>query len=614
MTDWKQRLDNILRFILLRDRPLMTKLLVFSALLVVLPMLFVGLISYRQASQVLEKEAGDYSLQILDEVQLYVEDYLRDFEINTLKIINHPVMVQFLKMGSREEVEDSDIVRNIRNELKNSAYSRSDVVNITVVLDNIQVIDSADEADSQSVLRLKDEYWYRKLPQNGEPKIISRIIQSHQTDQPVISIVKRIASPKTLKPFGMLIIDINYKRLQDVAYRVKPGKTGYLSIIDEQGYYIYHPDTSQIGKKANAKVVREILQRDSGSLVTSQGIKELLIFSRSDSLKWHFINTIPYDVVTRGTNYIGRTILYTTLAFMVIAYVLGIGFAASLVKPIRRLHEYIKRVEVGDFKGRVSVVSKDEIGMLSHGFNKMVDRLSTLLEEIYFSKLKATELNLRQKDTELKMLQAQINPHFLYNSLETIRGMALEKDMDEISVMAASLARLLRYNVKEQFPQVIVRQEVEIAEIYLRIQKFRFEEKLDYHLDIPDWVLEQKIAKFTLQPLIENCIVHGLEPRSGITRIAVSAEQSEDRSSFTLRVSDTGPGIPPDRLVRMIESLEQREGLEMNGKHIGMMNVHWRIRYIFGEPYGLFIESRLGEGTSVGIKLPLQPSYTEGEG
>lgn len=608
MSSWKQHYKHIIRIILFRDRSLMTKLLVFSALLVVLPMLFVGLISYRQSSQVLEREARDYSLQIIDQVQLYVEDYLRDFEINTLKIINHPDTVSFLKMETREEVESSEIVKSIRNLLKNSAYSRSDILNITIILDDIQVVDSADDADDESALSLRSEYWYNTIPQSGEPKIISRLIRWQQEELAVISVMKRIVSPQTLKPIGMLVIDVNYKRLQDVAYRVKPGNNGFLSIINEQGHYVYHPEFPLIGQQANTSDVQEMQLTSSGSLISVDRDKNLLTFSRSDLLKWHFVTSIPYGELMSGTDYIGRTILFTTIGFMLVAYVLSIGFAASLVKPIKRLHEYIKRVEIGDFSCKVSVDSKDEIGLLSHGFNKMVERLSRLLEEIYFSKLKATELNLRQKDTELKMLQAQINPHFLYNSLDTIRGMALQHDRDEISVMAASLARLLRYNVKEESPQVTVRQEVEIGEIYLRIQKFRFEEKLDYLVNIPDWVLTQKIAKFTLQPLIENCIVHGLEPRAGTTHIVISAERSPVNGIFTLLVTDTGPGIHPIKLAELIQKFDQREGIELTGKHIGLMNVHRRIRYIHGEDYGLFIESELGEGTTVGIRLPLQAS------
>lgn len=605
--------NTILRTLFLRDRSLMTKLLVFSALLVVLPMLLVGLFSYRQSSQVLESEARQYSWQIIEQVKHYVEDYLRDFEISTLKIQNHPDTVAFLRMKTREEVDDSHIVSAVRNVLKNSAYSRSDIANITLILDRLQVIDSADVAEARSVIRMQEEYWYASVPHNGEPKIISRVIPWKGREEPVISIAKRIVNPNTLQPFGMLVIDVNYTRLQDVARKVKPGESGYLFIIDDQGHYVYHPDFGLIGRKANMDDVRAMQRASSGSLMSHGKDRNLLTFSTSEILKWQLVTSIPYDELMRGTDYIGRTILLTTAAFMLIAYVLGIGFATSLVGPIKRLQQFMKRVEIGDFTGTVAVDSMDEIGMLTHGFNKMVARLATLLEEIYFSKLKEAEMNLRQKETELRMLQAQINPHFLYNSLDTIRGMAMLREMDEIAEMAANLARLLRYNVKAEAAKVTVRQEVEVAKTYLRIQKYRFEEKLDYTFDIPGWALEQHTAVFTLQPLIENCIVHGLETRSGNMLITITAQREDDRH-FVLLIRDSGPGIPAHRLDAINRELQSVDADDQAAGHIGIMNVHRRIRYTFGDPCGLYIECEPEGGTTVGVRLPFQGQPVENGG
>lgn len=599
MQGWFRRWMHI---VLLRDRTLMTKLLVFSAFLVVLPLLLVGLVSYRQSSQVLEQEARNYSLQIIDLVHLYVEDYLRDIEVSTLKIINHPDTVKFLHIKSSHELEESDITSRIRNVLKNAAYSRSDVVNITIVLDNIEVIDSADEADLQSISSLKDELWYHTIPASGEPKIISRLISRKNQEIPVFSVFKRIVNPQTLKPFGMLIIDVNLKRFQEMAYKVNPGRTGYLFIVDEHGYYVYHPDNSLIGKMANRIDVQAMERQATGSISSAGQPASLLTFSRSGPLEWKVVTSIPYQELLEGTDYIGRTILFTTIIFMVLAYIMAIGLSASLVKPIKQLYKYAKRVENGDFTGKVLVNSKDEIGRLSHGFNKMVDKLSKLLEEIYCSKLKAAEMSLKQKDTELKMLQAQINPHFLYNSLETIRGMALEKDMEEIATMSVSLSMLLRYNVKGDSLRVTVRQEIKMGEVYLRIQKFRFEEKLDYRFDIPEWALEQQAVIFMLQPLLENSIVHGLEWSSGTTKIVVSAERSEEPDVFILRVSDNGPGISESRLKELVLGLEQET--DLTSRHIGIMNVHRRVRVLFGEAYGVIIESESGAGATVGIRLP----------
>lgn len=594
----KSALDFFYRTFLLRDQSLMVKLSVFSGFLVVFPLIIFSLVSYSQFSKVLEREALHYNRQIIEQVQLYVERYLLDFEIETLKIINHPAVIRFSRVRAREDL-DNETVADVSNVLKNAVYSRSDIVNYTIILDGIKVIDSAESEDKQSIIDLQKEYWYTDISKNGEPKIISRMILRRGKEEPVITIAKRIVNPQTLQPFGMLVLDVNYKRLHDVANRVNPGKTGFLYILNDDGRYVYHPDVSKIGHVSDTAAYVSGKEQNRGILVNDH----FLTVSRSDMLKWNLVTSIPYEELMDGANTIRKTNFLTSMIFMAVAYVMAIGLAISWINPVKRLHRFIKRVEVGDFSGTVPVVSKDEIGMLTHGFNNMVDRLSSLMDEIYVSKLNEAEINLRQKDTELKMLQAQINPHFLYNSLDTIRGMALERDMEDISVMAASLAWLLRYNIKEEATIVAIQREIEIGEIYLRIQKYRFEEKLDYKMNIPEWASVKQIPKFTLQPLLENCIVHGLEPHTGKTEITITAEKINS-NSFVLMISDTGPGIPNNRLAQITKELEG-DFKSGNTQRIGVMNVHRRIQHIFGETYGIFIQSRLGEGTTVGIKLPL---------
>jgi two-component system sensor histidine kinase YesM len=600
--------QRFFRKLLLADRPLMTKLIVYSTLLVVIPMVCVGLISYRETSRTFENEAKRYSWQIIEQVKHYVEEYLRGFEINTLKIVNHPDVVAFLKLKSLKEVSDADIVPAVREVLKNSAYSQSDVINITLILDHIQVVNSAVQEGVSTVDGIEKEYWFPNIPVTGSPKVYSRVIEWNGRQEPVLSIVKRIANPNTLQPFGTLVIDVNYKRLQDVTRKVKLGESGkgYLFILDEQGIYVYHPDYRLIGTKAPEGVVEAMRSESVGSFVTEVGgEKQLLTFSRSDSLHWQVVTSIPYSEMMRSSREnIGWTIFVTTAIFTVLALVCSVGLAASLVRPIKRLYRYMKRVEIGDFNGKVPVRSKDEIGMLANGFNRMVKRLSQLLDEVYFSKLNETQLHLRQTETELKMLQAQINPHFLYNSLDTIRGMALEHDIDEIGTMAAALARLLRYNVKDAGLTVTIRQEVEIVEVYLRIQQFRFEDRLEVQFDVPDWAMRQQICKFTLQPLVENCIVHGMEPNAGKTRIRLSAALLED-GLMEVRVSDNGPGIPADKLEQLRLRFDEEEPVRES--HIGVRNVHRRIRHVFGKRCGLLMESAEGEGTEVSVVLPYDP-------
>ncbi|KIL37908.1 histidine kinase [Gordoniibacillus kamchatkensis] len=604
---WLSRLGRIARLLLMRDRPLVTKLLVFAALLVVVPMCFIGLLSYLRSAAVLENEARQYSWQIIEQVNTHVGYYVNDFEISILKIINDPVINAFTKMKSREELDQSGIQSTVKQVLRNAAYSRSDISNITVVLENIQTIDALTNNSSSPTNEPQKEYWYAAVPAGYEPKIFTRVIAIDDRKEQVISIARRLVSPMTLQPIGMIVIDVNFRRFQEIAEKVVIGRTGYLYILDSEGRYVYHPNLNDLGMPANFENLHEMLTgSDSGSFITSSGSKRLLTYARSSFLGWTLVTSIPYAEVIQGNEYIRRTIFNTVVITLAVAALFGIGFASSIIRPVKRLYVYTRRVEAGDFSGSIRVESKDEIGLLTHSFNRMVARLRSLLDEVYFSKLRETELALRQREIELKALQSQMNPHFMYNSLDTIRGMALEHSIDSISEIAASLARLLRYNLKSESQTVTLEEELFYAELYLRVQKYRFEHKLEYEFDIPEWAKTQQIAKFSLQPLVENSIVHGFEPAYGITRVSISA-QRESEEAFVVQVRDTGIGLSEQRLAEIRSNLKVKDVIA-GGPNIGIVNVHRRIQYLFGDAYGVTIDSAGEQGAVVRIRLPLTAS------
>ncbi|MGM0881398.1 MAG: sensor histidine kinase [Bacillota bacterium] len=600
---WSKARYWFMQTVFLRNRSLVSRLLVFSAILVIIPMVIVGMISYQRSSGVLQDEARQYSWQIIEQVKSHVEHYVRDIEIIALKIINHPDMGKLVKMNTLEEVEHSQIRQSIMQLLQNSAYSRSDISNISVFLSDFLILDLRSDDSIEPLAPLMDEYWYKLAPANGEPMLVSRVIKWSDHTEPVISIVKRLVSPSTLEPIGMLVIDINYKRFQEIADLVTIGKTGYMFVLDSQGHYVYHPVMSQLGSQAQLDGMNEMQKIENGSILSAGQERSFLTFSHSSFLGWTLVTAVPYRELTAGIGYIGRTIIWSIIVTLGVAYCFGIGLASSIIKPVRQLQRLMKRVEMGDFTNKAVVSSKDELGMLTKGFNKMVENLRELLEQIYFSKLKETEMTLRQKEMELKMLQAQVNPHFLYNSLETIRGMALDKGMDDISDMAASLARLLRYNLRNPSPYVTLGNELKICEMYLRIQKYRFEDRLEYEFLIPERFRKEQIAKFSLQPIIENCVVHGFESGSGTSRIRITAHSDDSAGVWFIVIEDTGSGISEEQLMRIHKNLLDVGSLH-TGNHIGLQNVHRRIVHLFGDSYGTTIESVLGKGTRVTLRLP----------
>lgn len=603
---WKKTAEFIERYVLLKNQSLMTKLCIFSSFLVIFPVLSVGIISYKRSSVELEHELRQYSGQIIDQVESHIEYYLQDFEITSLKIINSPELSSLLKN------EKSDyLVETERNTLKNAAYSRADISNITVLVDDNIVIDTLGLRNYYPSTKIKEEYWYSSVPLNGMTMLVTRTLKLKNKEQPVISLVRRLYNPDTLLPVGMLIIDINFRRIEEISNKVTISRNGYFFILDAKGHYVYHPDYSKLGKKVEFRQLSQLQNKESSTQILKNARKDFVTYTYSPNIGWSFITAVPYKDLTGGIIQIGRTIVMTIIISLILAYSVGFGFATSLIRPIRRLKKFMKEVEIGNLSGRVPVESKDEIGQLSAGFNNTVEKLSNLLEEVYVSKLRETEMSLKQKEIEIKMLQSQMNPHFLYNSLETIRGMALEEGQENIATMSFSLAMLLRYNLKNDSSTVSLGEEIKFCQTYLQIQKFRFEDRFEYEIDIPPWAIEQEVVKFSLQPIVENCFVHAYGQSFQKFKIKL-AVISKCESTFTIQIEDTGAGIPNHILDELSRKLEQK-ATNSDGKHIGLLNVQQRIHYVFGAEFGLSVRSQLGAGTVVEMELPMKENTEERE-
>jgi two-component system, sensor histidine kinase YesM len=598
------------RFILLRDLSFMKKLIVFSSLLVIIPVLSVGIISYERSAREIEKEVKQSSNQVIEQVESHIEYYLRDFDITSLKIMKNPEVTYFF-LSNPDMQEKEKKQASVRNFFKVQEYSRPDISNITLIFNSGDTIDTLGELNYYPVDNIKKEYWYSTVPYNGTALLVSRTLKLKDKEFPVISLVRRVYNPATLNAEGMLIIDINFSRIEEILKKVTVSNNGYFFILDSNGHYVYHPDYSNLGKKVKNGHIAKLGLEESGSKILETDTRDLVTFTHSPNLGWTFFTSVEYQNLTDGIDEIRKNIMWTIFISLGLAYLMGYGFATSLVRPVRRLHRFMKEVEVGNLESRVPVESKDEIGQLSKGFNNTVEKLSKLLDEVYVSKLKETESSLKQKESELKMLQSQINPHFLYNSLETIRGMALEENQGSIAIMSNSLGKLLRYNLKNSSSTVSLGEEIKYCEMYLQVQKFRFEDRFEYKFEIPDWAMNLEVVKFSLQPIVENCFVHAFGPEIRKIKITICILRIS-QSSFIIRISDTGSGMSNRVLKETMDKIKSNTGM-MDGQSIGIINVNQRIIYLFGSEYGITIQSKEGEGTVVDLHLPVIDTSGNGE-
>jgi two-component system sensor histidine kinase YesM len=278
---------------------------------------------------------------------------------------------------------------------------------------------------------------------------------------------------------------------------------------------------------------------------------------------------------------------------LVICLILSFGFAMFLsdnvAYPIQKLARSMSVVRDGNFDVKLSYKRNDEFAFLITAYNKMVEQIKELIDKLYVS-----ELN--KKEAELRSLQAQINPHFLYNTLDSVNWLALKHDVPDFSTMVTSLSDFFRYSLNKGRDIIPLRDEKNQVKCYLDIQKIRFKDKLDYGIDFPEDILEYQTVKLILQPIVENAIVHGIEKRRGKGMIDIAASMTED--TIEIRISDNGIGT---NVAELNSLLAGKAGI---GKTYGIRNVHVRIRNAFGEKYGLTFEDNVFGGVTVIIRIP----------
>lgn len=593
--------DRFISLLFLKDKPLSTQLAVLSTLLVIIPMLMVGLMSYLWSSSILEDESLGYNLEVLDQVKTHIEYYLRDFSRSSIKLLNNQDMMTFLRIVASGQSVTQEDINTAKKVMHENMFLTSEISNISLVINHFGTINALERYDTPQINVLK-EPWYLYLQKNNEYAVFAtRFVSVNNKPEPVISVIKKVVNPQTLDEIGVLVIDINYRRLQEIAQKFNVSNRTFY-IIDSGGRYIYHPNREMIGSIAGYHLLEAVNTGHSETLLAMGEERQYAIVTDSAQLDWKFIVTTPYEEIQKNIISLGKTIAWIVVITLIIAYLLGLIYLGTIINPLRHLQRLMKEVEVGKLDGKVAVNSRDEIGELSYGFNKMVIRLAELVEEVYFSRIREAEAQLSQREMEMQVLQAQVNPHFVGNALETIRGMALERGFKDIANMACSLGLLLRYNLRQGAAIVTLKEELTYLKFYYEIQRYRFGEIVACEFMVPEWALEQEIVKFSLQPLMENCYRHGINLKRKYMKIIIKAEKDTD-DGFYLHISDTGNGMSREMLGIVRGRLKGEQA--SCSKHIGILNVHRRICHLFGNGYGVSIGSLPGGGTRVSLYLPI---------
>lgn len=589
---------------------LFQRLMLYFALVMILPLIIVASIIYMQSSNLLEKQTEDYLGQVVTNVNFQTDRFVKNYELVTLPIVSNPNVKHFLDLEENNVYVEEHIryqyYENIWTMMDNIVIQKPEINRMYILGDNKRQIWLRDKGGSFS------EEKYNNLkeitPESG--KII--IHPSNQNDRITLTIARKIRGMKSFSPNGILGIEINASELGELWKEANLGNQGFFMIADPNGKVIYHPEAKFIGKTLHQVGKEEISKHKQGTFFDQWNNESTFFhFLTSEYTGWKLIAAVPKSQLFAPISGVRLTAVISAVIVIIIAFVLSVNSIRQVVKPIQLLERTMKTVEQGEWKKVPDLPRNDEISSLLRSYNRMVDRLSTLVDQVFIAelnnqqvKIELQERELEKQKVEIQALQSQINPHFLYNTLETMNGYGIINGIEEISKMAEALAGMFRYSVRN-LEMVTLADEIEHVKGYLIIHELRIRKPINLILDIEPTLYDAPMVKLSLQPLVENAIQHGY--RKAVNEIIITIRTKIIGSCLHVCVIDNGRGIQNDRLneIREFIKADRKNKPELRSDlGIGVTNVNRRIQLLFGNQYGLDLSSRVNEGTTVSIILP----------
>lgn len=444
----------------------------------------------------------------------------------------------------------------------------------------------------------KDNYYIKPItPEVQETELVQKLQQSYgniihlsspQTaDGPAMFTLARLLNNNSNQyPYGMLVFQISESVIYSLMEKEAGGKD--IFIMNDQGVILSSADKKLINTRLPELLDTHFDDSLSGRFDTTyQGVKALAVYN---TLKngWKTVSIFPYESIIKDAKSLSQLIIKVSLAFIGVALLLIYITASLFSKRIRTLIRMIRRIERGDFTPtHEEQLGSDEIGQLHFAFQQMTIRLRSLITEVY-------QKELQSKEAELDLLQAQINPHFLYNTLGSISSLAIKHQDPQIQDMVLHLAKFYRISLNKGKSVLTINEELKLTQSYNAIQLIRFKGQLNFIYTIDQAILPYSTVKLALQPFVENAIIHAVWNQE--TPLNIHIKGGFENDSIILSVMDDGMGMSRETLLSLLE--------DKPGRGYGISNVDRRIKLKFGENYGVHVYSRLGAGTTVQITLP----------
>jgi two-component system sensor histidine kinase YesM len=578
------------------------KILVIFVLSAIVPLGILGLVSYNSYFNTMQETVSNNTAELANQLNRNLELFFNN--MNTiLDGGEETLVIDYIDETSQEAKYHYAKELGVRLDLYRSIYNESIIQDI-----NIIGLTGNSISNRKGVYRYEPDLEINPVfltayedPQQlhifVEDTVYSQMLRRIDSSQ-MISVAKVIRREVTREVKGLILVDIERKVIEDICSNIKLGETGIFIVTDQMGNYIYSPEF-QLGR---AQVKRDLLGDIEGNQegyfvkkVNSENY--FVVFNNLELLQWRIVGIVKLKEIMGTAQEIRKWTII--LEFLLVAGValLFLLITRTITLPIRDLRKKMEIAESGDLQVEAEYQFNDEISDLSKGFNRMMKNIRELIDE-----------NERQqeylKKLEFKALQAQINPHFLYNTLDAIVWTAEADNKEEVVNIAKNLSTFFRVALSKGKEWILVEEEIRHIESYLSIQKVRYRDILEYEIDIDPELKNLSILKLVLQPLVENALYHGLKNKRGGGKIVITGKKI-NKQLVAFEVMDDGIGMTEANLIQVIRDFEKEANAVNVNSGFGLMSVNQRIKLYYGAQYGLSIKSELNVGTTVRIILPI---------
>lgn len=585
------------------------KLLLILYVQIFIPLLLLGYLSYRNSEEIINKRSIDYSQDILQMIEMRLEDYVHNLTVISQNLIYDKEIYNILNSDSKNEdpLRIYEYKNEISNTLKKIINSRNEIQSICLVSNNKNYYYVDNNSEDISIINVLPYYKILEKAREGNGRVIW-YLDSEGIEVDNVFLARTVYNRDSFKEIGLLIILVKKEFLETV-YQGLTESMQNIAIISEDNRQIvsrnsYDPYLFNLNFSGNHynKAYKQVkIDHKANTLISYVSLKEP---------DWKVVAYASLDELYKDAHTLRRRIIYLSLASVFILSILSMFIAVDFVNPINRLVKAMKKVQKGDEGVYIDEDRDDELGFLYKTFNEMSSEIHHLVRWVYREQI-------TRKEAEIKALQSQINPHFLFNTLESINWMAQLNNVPEISETVSELSSLMEASIGRGDRLITVEQEFAYADKYISLLKRRFEDRIELRKDVQEEALKVRIPRLLIQPLIENAVYHGVEGSRNKGIINLKAYTRND--VLVIEVLDNGIGMSKPDLAKLNERLSMDNDTyfktlaNKKNKSIGIENVNRRIKLFYGEEYGLKIESEKGKYTKVTVTIPLKPKDT-GEG